>query len=145
MNCYKYPRPAVTVDAVVFRKKTNNYEVLLIERKFPPYQGKWALPGGFVDMHEPLYDAVCRELQEETGLTDVTLQQLQTFGNLNRDPRGRTISVVYWGVVEENRVARAGDDAAKTKWFPVSNLPDMAFDHQNVMEKAILKINNIQR
>ena len=140
MYCYKYPRPALTVDAVVFRKSDNDYKVLLIERKFPPYKGKWALPGGFVDMDETLETAVSRELKEETGLEEVPLEQLNTFGALNRDPRGRTVSVVYWGIAKNNSNAVAGDDAAKTKWFDVNNLPDLAFDHGKVIKMAIEKL-----
>ncbi len=140
MYCYKYPRPAVTVDAVVFRQKDNRYQLLLIERKFPPYQGKWALPGGFVDMDETLDEAVKRELQEETGLENVNLEQLHTFGGLNRDPRGRTISIVYWGMAESSVAVLAGDDAAKAHWFNLSALPELAFDHEKVVRMAVERL-----
>ncbi len=140
MYCYKYPRPALTVDAVVFKKSDKNYKVLLIERKFPPYKGKWALPGGFVDMDETLDNAISRELKEETGLENIHLEQLHTFGTLNRDPRGRTVSVVYWGIAKNDSNAVAGDDAAKAKWFDINTLPELAFDHNNVIKMAIKKI-----
>ena len=140
MYCYKYPRPALTVDAVVFRKKADDYEILLIERKFPPYKGKWALPGGFVDMDETLDNAVSRELKEETGLENIDLEQLHTFGSLNRDPRGRTVSVVYWGIAERSKEAFAGDDAAKTRWFNIKDLPALAFDHDEVIKMALSKL-----
>jgi 8-oxo-dGTP diphosphatase len=138
MYCYKYPRPLLTVDAVVFKKNRQHYEVLLIERKFPPYKGKWALPGGFVDMDENLDNAIKRELEEETNIKNINLKQLYTFGDLNRDPRGRTVSVVYWGVAEKNIITLAGDDAAKTKWFHLNSLPDLAFDHNKIIEKALI-------
>ena len=92
---YKYPRPALTVDAAVFRKTGTGFEILLIQRNNPPFEGGWALPGGFVDMDETLEDAIIRELQEETSLTDVTLKQLHAFSTPGRDPRGHTISVIF--------------------------------------------------
>jgi len=134
---YKYPRPALTVDAVVFKKSDKETSVLLIERKNPPYKGKWALPGGFVDMDETVESAAARELLEETGLAGIKLQQLHTFSAVERDPRGRTISVVFWGVITNSETARAGDDAADAKWFSIDNLPDLAFDHQEIMAMAI--------
>ena len=137
MNCYQYPRPALTVDAVVFRKNKNATEVLLIRRKFPPYRGRWALPGGFVEMDETLDDAVRRELKEETGMKDVDLQQLHTFGDPGRDPRGRTVSVIYWGFAGAQNSAVAGDDAARAEWFDLSALPELAFDHDRVVEMAV--------
>jgi 8-oxo-dGTP diphosphatase len=138
---YKYPRPALTVDAVVFRTANNKTELLLIQRKFPPYQNKWALPGGFVDMDETLEEAVARELKEETGLTGIKLKQLKAFSTVNRDPRGRTISVVFWGINKTGLTANAGDDAAKTRWFDINNLPPLAFDHKEVVQEAVMVMN----
>ncbi len=137
---YKYPRPAITVDTVVFKNSGNEPSVLLIERKNPPYQGKWALPGGFVDMDETLEEAVSRELLEETGITGVDLKQMHAFSTVERDPRGRTISVVFWGVVSDNETARAGDDAADARWFSINNLPDLAFDHKEIVAMALEKL-----
>ena len=137
---YKYPRPALTVDAVVFKKSDKETSVLLIERKNPPYKGKWALPGGFVDMDETVESAVARELLEETGITGVNLEQMHAFSAVERDPRGRTVSVVFWGVITNNETTRAGDDAAQAKWFSINNLPDLAFDHQEIVAMALEKL-----
>jgi 8-oxo-dGTP diphosphatase len=136
---YKYPRPALTVDAVVFRKKEEKTEVLLIRRKNPPFQGDWALPGGFVDMDETLERAVARELFEETGLKDIRLRQLHAFSTPGRDPRGHTISVVFWGFLEDDQQAKGGDDAQDAAWFDIDELPKLAFDHKDVVEMALKK------
>ncbi len=139
---YTYPRPVLTVDAVVFRKKAGGTEVLLIRRKHPPFQGAWALPGGFVDMDESLEEAIARELQEETGLQNITLRQLHAFSTPGRDPRGHTVSVVFWGMLKDGQTALAGDDAREVKWFDVNELPELAFDHDEVMKTAISKLVN---
>ncbi|RLD43747.1 MAG: NUDIX hydrolase [Bacteroidetes bacterium] len=137
---YKYPRPALTVDAVVFRKTPSKTEVLLIQRKNPPFQGEWALPGGFVDMDETLETAVARELFEETGLTNILLKQMHAFSTPGRDPRGHTISVVFWGILEDDQTAKAGDDAQYADWFDLNKLPKLAFDHQDVVEMAMTEL-----
>lgn len=138
---YEYPRPAVTVDAAVFRQMENTFEVLLIRRGNEPFKGMWALPGGFVNMDETLEEAVARELEEETGLKGVELEQLHTFSAVNRDPRHRTISTVFYGVINrEGITTRAGDDASETGWFGIHSLPPMAFDHMMVVEMAVKKI-----
>ena len=139
---YKYPRPALTVDAVVFKEIGIKKEILLIQRKFAPYKGKWALPGGFVDMDETLEQAALRELKEETGITNVALQQLKAFSTIERDPRSRTISVVFWGVANQATEVIAGDDAGKAQWFDLTQLPPLAFDHQEVVDTAI---DNLQK
>ena len=137
---YKYPRPALTVDAVVFKEIGIKKEILLIQRKFAPYKGKWALPGGFVDMDETLEQAAVRELSEETGITNVALQQLKAFSTIERDPRSRTISVVFWGVANQATEVIAGDDAGKAQWFDLTQLPPLAFDHQEVVDVAMDKL-----
>jgi len=137
---YAYPRPALTVDAVIFKHKGNTCELLLIQRKNEPFKGKWALPGGFVDMDETVEEAVERELLEETGLSGIELHQMHTFSAINRDPRGRTVSVVFWGIVENNAVPVSGDDAADANWFQIDKLPGLAFDHDEVTKMAIKKI-----
>jgi len=146
---YAWPRPMVTVDAAVFRIVAGKVKLLLIQRGNEPYKCKWALPGGFVDMDEELEDASLRELAEETGLKKVSLEQLRTFGRCGRDPRGRQISVVFFGVVSEPAgKIKAGDDAAKAKWFDIGDLPtEMAFDHDEVIGYAIstLKRKSIYR
>jgi len=134
---YKYPRPALTVDCVVFGWDEESLKVLLIERELEPFQGAWALPGGFVHVDETLEDAALRELSEETGLSKVYLEQLYTFGDLERDPRERVVSVAYFALVklQDHRV-KAATDARAAAWFPVSALPALAFDHAKIMEVA---------
>lgn len=136
---YEWPRPMVTVDAVVFAVLPGKTEVLLIERGREPFKGQWAVPGGFVEMDEELEDAVARELAEETGLTAVRLEQMHTFGRCGRDPRGRQISIAFMGIISEGQHrVRAGDDAARVKWFNVEQLPEnMAFDHDEMVRLGI--------
>jgi 8-oxo-dGTP diphosphatase len=139
---YDWPRPMVTVDAVVFTKTEDKTKVLLINRGKEPFKGKWALPGGFIDMDEELEDAVVRELEEETGLVGVQLEQMHTFGTVGRDPRGRQISIAFMGIATKGQdTIKAGDDAAKAQWFGIEDLPkDMAFDHNEVVRFAIEKL-----
>jgi len=133
--CYDYPRPAVTADIIILKKSTNESFVLLIERKHPPYEGMWALPGGFLNMDETLEEAALRELQEETGITGVMLEQFHTYSEVNRDPRHRTITTVFIGYLNDNTIEpEAGDDAAEVKWFALEKLPPLAFDHGEVMK-----------
>ncbi len=140
---YKYPRPAVTVDIVIFLKEDNEHKVLLIKRKHPPFEGQWAFPGGFVNIDEELEAAAERELKEETGLQISGLLQLHTFGKLNRDPRGRTISVVYLGFAnKENEHVEGADDAREAEWFPAGQVPQLAFDHNELLTLAIRKISS---
>jgi 8-oxo-dGTP diphosphatase len=134
---YDYPRPMVTVDAVVLSMREGKRHVLLIRRGRPPFEGAWALPGGFVGIDEPLETAAERELAEETGLTGVALRQLHTFGDPGRDPRGRSISVVYWGEAPADAAVMGGDDAAEAGWFPLDALPPLAFDHAKVVEYLV--------
>jgi 8-oxo-dGTP diphosphatase len=131
MFTYQYPRPAVTVDAILISRKQNS--VLLIERGREPYMGKWALPGGFIEMNEELEVACRRELQEETGISVVDLKQFRAYGSVDRDPRHRTISVIFYLFLEEEVPAMAGDDASHAKWFPLGQLPGLAFDHQQIL------------
>lgn len=141
MYVYKYPRPSLTVDAAVFLREEDIVKILLIKRKNPPFQNSWALPGGFVDMDESLEEAAARELKEETGLDNVNLSQLAAFGAVDRDPRGRTVSVVYYGETDmANREVKGNDDAAEAEWFDIENLPDLAFDHSDIIKMAIEKI-----
>jgi len=136
---YDYPRPAVTADIIIFKIINNLRSVLLIERKHPPFEGMWALPGGFLDMDETLEEAALRELQEETGITGVELKQFHTFSKVNRDPRHRTITTVFIGYANATVTHVAGDDAANAQWFPIDKLPSLAFDHGEVMEMAKIK------
>lgn len=137
MYTYSYPRPAVTVDAILISKQNS---VLLIERGREPFKGKWALPGGFIDMDEPLETACMRELEEETGIRITILKQFKAFGAVDRDPRHRTISVIFYAFTENELIARAGDDAAKAQWFPIDQLPELAFDHQLILEEFKLEV-----
>jgi 8-oxo-dGTP diphosphatase len=130
---YKYPRPAVTVDMAVLRERQKGYELLLIRRKHDPYAGKWALPGGFVDMDETVEEAAARELYEETNLKDVALEQFHVFSKVDRDPRGRTISVIFTGFLTGDRAVKAKDDAQDARWFPLDKLPPLAFDHDEIV------------
>ncbi len=139
--CYEYPRPAVTTDCVIFAYDEKDLKVLLIERKFEPYKGRWAFPGGFLNMDEDIQTGAKRELYEETALKDIELEQLYTFGDVDRDPRGRVISVVYFAMIALNKhQATAGDDAKKVQWFSVDNLPDLAFDHKKIFDMALKRI-----
>ncbi len=139
---YDWPRPMVTVDAAVFTFSGDKARVLLINRGNEPFKGMWALPGGFVGMDEDLEDAVARELEEETGLVGVQLEQIRTFGTVGRDPRGRQITIVFMGIAEEEQTTiKAGDDAAQAQWFDIEKLPDdMAFDHNEVVRFVIAKL-----
>ena len=131
----------VTVDAVVFSMSEGKAKVLLIKRKKEPFKGKWAFPGGFVEMDEELAEAVARELVEETGLCGVKLEQMHTFGKCGRDPRGRQISIAFMGIAEADSAnIKAGDDAEEVKWFDIDRLPEMAFDHNEMANMAIKKL-----
>jgi 8-oxo-dGTP diphosphatase len=141
---YDWPRPMVTTDAVVFTQSGYTTKVVLIKRGGEPFKGQWAVPGGFVDMDEELEDAVVRELEEETGLTGIHLEQMHTFGTVGRDPRGRQITIVFMGVAADNQTKlKAGDDAAEAQWFDIDELPEnMAFDHNEMVRFAIGKLND---
>jgi 8-oxo-dGTP diphosphatase len=140
-HTYQYPRAALTVDGVVFGFGAGELKVLLIQRALEPFKGKWALPGGFVHVDETLDDAARRELVEETGLEDIYLEQLYTFGTVKRDPRERVVSVAYYALVKlSDHKAKAATDAAEAKWFPVSQLPKLAFDHADILALALTRL-----
>ncbi len=139
---YEYPRPRLTVDCVIFGlDESSRLKVLLIQRGHDPYKGTWALPGGFVDMEEPLVEAALRELKEETGVSDVFIEQLYTVGTPHRDPRGRVVTVVYFALINlvQHKIG-ADSDAQDVRWFPISTLPSLAFDHADIMEVAIERL-----
>jgi len=134
---YDHPRPALTVDCVIFGFDEGELKVLLIERGGEPFKGRWALPGGFVAMGESLDAAARRELVEETGVRDVYLEQLYTFGDVGRDPRGRVVSVAYYALVRLDQYAlRADTDARRVAWFEADDLPPLAFDHATIVAMA---------
>lgn len=132
----------LTVDGVVFGYTDNTLKVLLIERRYKPYQNKWALPGGFVQEQESLEAAVQRELVDETGIDVKFLEQLYTFGEVKRDPRERIISVAYYGLVNPNKyeLALNSNEATDVRWFNIESLPELAFDHAHVIELAIQRL-----
>ena len=139
--CYEYPRPALTTDCVIFGFDEGELKILLIERKHDPFKGSWAFPGGFVNMDETTEVGARRELLEETGMQDVFVEQLYTFSDVERDPRGRVVSVVYFALVKLSDYSiEAGDDAKNVEWFPVSNIPDLAFDHKMILQIALQRI-----
>jgi 8-oxo-dGTP diphosphatase len=138
---YKYPHPAVTVDGVVFGYDDADLKVLLIQRQQAPHKAKWALPGGFVGIDEALEDAARRELEEETGIAELYLEQLYTFGNPKRDPRERVISVAYYALVTlADHAVRAASDAKNVAWFPLAKLPPLAFDHDEIIAVALRRL-----
>jgi 8-oxo-dGTP diphosphatase len=135
---YEYPRPSVTVDCVVFGLDDNEIKTLLIQRKLEPFKGEWALPGGFVLMDEDIDAAALRELREETSLDKVYLEQLYTYGAVERDPRYRVISVAYYALVKlSNHKVKAATDAENVGWFSASDMPKLAFDHNIIYEAAL--------
>lgn len=139
---YDWPRPMVTVDAVVFGFFRNRAKLLLINREREPFKGKWALPGGYVEIDEELEDAAARELAEETGLVNIRLEQMHTFGRCGRDPRGRQITIAFMGIATKGQTKiKAGDDAREARWFDIEKLPkDLAFDHNEVVRFAVDKL-----
>jgi 8-oxo-dGTP diphosphatase len=142
---YNYPRPALTVDALILAGEPEKKEILLIRRAKEPFQGKWALPGGFLDMDETLEAACLRELKEETGLCLQRVHQFRVFDAINRDPRHRTISVVFYGILEAPVEVKGDDDASEAGWFPLKNLPELAFDHREIIEAFLMVFDPAKR
>ena len=133
---YKYPRPAITADCVVITREAEP-KVLLIQRGDQPFKGGWAFPGGFMNMDETTEQCAIRELEEETGLVVSTLQQIGAYSKVDRDPRGRTVTVAYLARIDAPLAVIGQDDADKAEWFPLSALPPLAFDHEDIMRDAI--------
>ncbi len=133
-------KPSVTVDMVIITLRGEELQVLLIKRDLAPYRGRWAIPGGFVLIDESLEAAARRELQEETGVRDVYLEQLYTFGEPGRDPRGRVISVAYIALVPAPLAVTAGSDAREARWWPLTHLPALAFDHDKILQYALTRL-----
>ena len=142
--CYDHPRPAVTVDIILFVFQEEQLRVLLIRRAHEPFQGKWALPGGFVGENEDLYDAALRELKEETNVSNVYLEQLYTVGKPDRDPRTRVITVAYFALLSAEEVAQqevhGASDAGEARWWDIYSLPELAFDHQQILDYALQRL-----
>lgn len=142
-HTYEFARPALAVDVVVFALDEDDLQVMLIQRGLPPFVGDWALPGGFVRVDETLEQAASRELREESGLCDIFLEQLYTFGNLDRDPRERVVTVAYYALVNlAGHDVRASTDARQAAWFPVGELPRLAFDHGRIVAAALQRLRN---
>jgi len=136
-----YLKPSVTVDVVIFTLRAGDLQVLLVRRRNPPFQGMWAIPGGFVNIDESLEEAALRELEEETGVQEVYLEQLYTFGDVDRDPRGRVITVAYFALVPATDLRpRAGSDATEARWFSMYDLPPLAFDHADILAYALQRL-----
>lgn len=138
MYSYKYPHPAVTTDCVVFGFNGSGLSVLLIKRGIEPYKDSWAFPGGFLNMDETAEQGALRELQEETGVHDIYIEQLQAFTGVDRDPRERVLTIAFLAFVRQvDYEVIGGDDAAEARWFPVEELPALAFDHADIMRVAL--------
>ncbi|MDR2911093.1 MAG: NUDIX hydrolase [Bacteroidales bacterium] len=137
MYVYKYPRAALTVDTIVIAEQDNKRYILLIKRGNEPFKNKWAIPGGFIEMNKTLEEACKRELYEETGLRVKQMIQFKTYDAIDRDPRHRTISVVYYTILKQIQTVIGNDDALQADWFPVYNLPDLAFDHKQIIEEFL--------
>ncbi|SFO65765.1 NUDIX hydrolase [Prevotella sp. tf2-5] len=133
---YKYPRPAVTADCIVITRESEP-KVLLIRRGREPFKGGWAFPGGFMNMDETTEQCAIRELKEETGLQISNIQQIGAYSKVDRDPRGRTVTVAYLAIVDEPIAVTGQDDAAKAEWWTISDLPHLAFDHYDIIQDAI--------
>ena len=137
----KYDRPSVTVDVVMMSLRQRDLQVLLVKRRSWPFEGMWAIPGGFINMDESLEAAAKRELKEETSVQDVYLEQLYTFGDPHRDPRTRVITVVYFALLDSDRLhVKAADDAVNVGWFSVYQLPPLAFDHDGIIQYALSRL-----
>lgn len=138
---YEFARPALTVDIVVFALDEDGLQVMLIERDLEPFAGRWAIPGGFVRVDETLDEAARRELQEETGVRDIYLEQLYTFGEVDRDPRERVVTIAYYALVNlEGHDVKASTDARNAAWFALGDLPELAFDHDQIVELALQRL-----
>lgn len=139
MYCYRYPHPAVTTDCVIFGFDGERLQVLLIERGIEPFKGRWAFPGGFIKMDETAEEGAQRELKEETGMENAFIQQFHTFSNPLRDPRERVITIAFYALVRIQEV-KGGDDAASARWFPLDEIPALAFDHDQMLRMATQRL-----
>lgn len=136
---YRYPHPAVTADCIIFGTDGDTVRILLIRRGAEPFKGKWAFPGGFMKIDETAEECAIRELEEETGLKEAEIEQLHTFTAVDRDPRERVITVAYMAIVDLAEV-KGGDDAAEARWFLLNEIPELAFDHREILEMALAKL-----
>jgi 8-oxo-dGTP diphosphatase len=140
-NIHNFSKPSVTVDMVIYTIQENDLKILLVKRGIEPFKDKWALPGGFVRIDESLEDAAKRELQEETGVKDVYLEQLYSFGEIERDPRGRVITIAYIALVNSEKVAlKSTTDVSEAQWFSVKKIPQIAFDHKKILDYSLKRL-----
>ena len=137
--CYKYPHPSVTADCVIFGFDGVSIKVLLIQRGIEPFKGKWAFPGGFMKISETAEECAKRELEEETGLKNASVEQFYTFSDVNRDPRERVLTVAHYALVRLSEV-KGGDDAASACWFSMAEVPSLAFDHDRILRMAVNRL-----
>lgn len=138
MFIYKYPHPAITADCVVFALDGNDTKVLLIERKHDPCKGYWAFPGGFMNIDETTEEAARRELKEETGIEVQQLFQVGAFSKVDRDPRERVVTIAYYTLLDHTPEVVGADDAKDAQWFSVNDLPQLAFDHSEILQTALM-------
>jgi len=140
-DIHKFEKPSVTVDIVIFTIKNNDLKILLVKRNLEPFKDKWALPGGFVRIHESLEDAAKRELEEETGVKNVYLEQLYSFGEPKRDPRGRVITIAYMALVNSDDIKlKATTDVSDAQWFSTKKIPQIAFDHKQILDYSLKRL-----
>ena len=137
--CYKYPHPSVTADCVIFGFDGVSIKMLLIQRGIEPFKGKWAFPGGFMKIDETAEECAKRELEEETGLKNASIEQFYTFSDVNRDPRERVITVAHYALVRLSDI-KGGDDAASARWFAMDEVPSLAFDHDRILRMAVNRL-----
>ncbi|MEK6757807.1 MAG: NUDIX domain-containing protein [Nanoarchaeota archaeon] len=137
----EHEKPSVTVDIVIFTIRDDDLKVLLVKRDIEPFKGEWAIPGGFVRINESLEDAAKRELEEETGVKDVYLEQLYSFGNPERDPRGRVITIAYIALINSEKIKlKATTDASDVQWFSIKKIPSLAFDHKKILDYSLKRL-----
>jgi 8-oxo-dGTP diphosphatase len=140
-DIHLYEKPSVTADIVIYTIQDNSLKILLVKRGLEPFKGKWAIPGGFVRIHEDLEEAAKRELEEETGVKDVYLEQLYSFGEPKRDPRGRVITVAYMALINSEKIKlQAATDTTDVQWFPVKKVPALAFDHKKILDYSLKRL-----
>lgn len=140
-SIHKYEKPSVTADIVIYTIQDNDLKVLLVKRGIEPFKDKWAIPGGFVRINESLEDAAKRELEEETGVKDVYLEQLYSFGDPKRDPRGRVITVAYMALVNSEKIKlKAATDVSEVQWFSIKKIPTLAFDHKKILDYSLKRL-----
>jgi len=140
-SIHKYEKPSVTADIVIYTIQNNELKILLVKRGIEPFKNKWAIPGGFVRIHESLEDAAKRELEEETGVKDVYLEQLYSFGDPKRDPRGRVITVAYMALINSEKIKlKAATDVSEVQWFSIKKIPQLAFDHKKILDYSLKRL-----